>query len=141
MFRAIFGILGTIIFVLVVLSSSNTMLMAVFERVREIGTLMALGTSRLKILGIFVIEGILIGIMGGILGAVAGWLGVHAMNGAHLTMPAPPGFARGFPILIPFVPGMFAGVFAVMVTTMIVASLLPALRASRLKIVDALNHI
>jgi putative ABC transport system permease protein len=141
MFNAVFTILGSIIFVLVVLSSSNTMLMAVFERVREIGTLMAFGTTRLKILGIFVIEGVLMGMFGGFFGAVAGYLGIQAMNRAHLTLPTPPGFAHGFPIVIPLIPGMFLGVFVLMVITMMVASALPAMRASRLNIVEALNHI
>jgi putative ABC transport system permease protein len=141
MFSAIFGILGTIIFVLVVLSSSNTMMMAVFERVREIGTLMAFGTTRLKILSIFVTEGIFMGVFGGILGSLSSYAVIKIMNRAHLVMPTPPGSSHGFPILIPVVPNIFAGVFFLMILTMIVASVLPALRASRLKIVDALNHI
>ena len=141
MFGAIFRILGTIIFVLVVLSSSNTMLMAVLERVREIGTLMAFGTTRLKILGIFVTEGIFMGILGGVLGSGAGFLAIKIMNRAHLMLPTPPGNTRPFPIVVPVVPSIFAGVFLLMIATMIVAGFLPAMRASRLKIVDALNHI
>jgi len=141
MFGAIFRILGTIIFVLVVLSSSNTMLMAVLERVREIGTLMAFGTTRLKILAIFVIEGVFIGVLGGALGSAAGLLTIKLMNRAHLMMPTPPGNTRPFLIIIPVVPGIFVGVFLLMIATMIVAGFLPAMRASRLKIVDALNHI
>ncbi len=141
MFSAVFAILGTIIFVLVVLSSSNTMLMAVFERVREIGTLMAFGTTRMKILGIFVLEGVFIGILGGLLGSAAGYITIQIMNRAHLNMPTPPGNTHGFPIFIPLIPGVFGQVFILMIATMMVASLLPALRASRLKIVDALNHI
>jgi putative ABC transport system permease protein len=140
MFGATFGILGTIIFVLVVLSSSNTMMMAVFERVREIGTLMAFGTTRLKILAIFISEGIFMGILGGILGAISGLAVIRIMNWAHLEMPTPPGSTHGFPIVVPVVPNVFAGVFVLMIATMAVASVLPALRASRLKIVDALNH-
>jgi putative ABC transport system permease protein len=141
MFGTVFRMLGTIIFVLVVLSSSNTMLMAVFERVREIGTLMAFGTTRVKVLAIFVIEGVLMGILGGAFGAAFGYLAIRALNRAQLTMPTPPGNTRGFLIVIPMIPGIFAGVFLLMVATMAIASLLPALRASRLKIVDALNHI
>jgi putative ABC transport system permease protein len=141
LFNAIFTMLGTIIFVLVVLSSSNTMLMAVMERVREIGTLMAFGTSRLIVLGIFVIEGILVGVLGGGFGAVFGFFVIKVINGAHLTLPTMPGNTHGFPIQIPLIPGVFIGVFFLMVAMMIVASFLPAMRASRLKIVDALNHI
>jgi putative ABC transport system permease protein len=141
MFGAIFRILGTIIFVLVVLSSSNTMLMAVFERVREIGTLMAFGTTRLKILSIFVLEGTITGILGGLIGSAAGLFVIKVMNRAQLVLPTPPGNSRPFLIVIPLVPGVFIGVFLLMIATMIIASLLPAVRASRLKIVDALNHI
>ncbi len=141
MFGAIFLILGTIIFVLVVLSSSNTMLMSVLERVREIGTLMAFGTTRLKILVIFVVEGVFIGVLGGALGSAVGLAVIRMMNRAHLMMPTPPGNTRPFLITIPVVPGVFVGVFLLMIATMIVAGFLPALRASRLKIVDALNHI
>jgi putative ABC transport system permease protein len=140
MFSAIFAILGTIIFVLVVLSSSNTMLMTVLERVREIGTLMAFGTTRFKVMGIFITEGLFMGVLGGILGGAAGYILIKVMNGAHLTMPAPPGSTHGFPIRIPVVPEIFGGVFLLMIATMVVASVIPALRASRLRIVDALNH-
>jgi putative ABC transport system permease protein len=141
LFDTIFSMLGTIIFVLVVLSSSNTMLMAVMERVREIGTLMALGTSRLKVLAIFVIEGIFVGILGGVFGAVFGFLVIKAINRAHLYVPTMPGNTHGFPIEIQLIPSIFIGVFFLMVAMMIAASFLPAMRASRLKIVDALNHI
>jgi len=141
LFNAIFIMLGTIIFVLVVLSSSNTMLMAVMERVREIGTLMAFGTSRLKVLSIFVIEGILIGVLGGVFGALFGFFVIKVLNGAHLNLPTMPGNSHGFPIQIPLIPGIFIGVFFLMVVMMTAASFLPAMRASKLKIVDALNHI
>jgi putative ABC transport system permease protein len=141
MFSAVFALLGAIIFVLVVLSSSNTMLMSVFERVREIGTLMAFGTTRWKIVGIFLTEGALIGLFGGMLGTATGYLAIVLMNHAHLTMPTPPGSTHGWPIVMPVVPLLFVAVFLLMILTMVTASVLPALRASRLNIVEALNHI
>ena len=57
LYTGIFMFLGVIIVSLVVLSSGNAMTMAVMERVTEIGTLMALGTSRTLVLVMFVVEG------------------------------------------------------------------------------------
>jgi ABC-type lipoprotein release transport system permease subunit len=43
--------------------------------------------------------------------------------------------------VMPVVPLLFVAVFLLMIVTMVTASVLPALRASRLNIVEALNHI
>lgn len=59
------GIIGLII----VLSISNTMIMSVMERTREIGTLLALGNRRRQVLGLYVSEGVWLGVIGGF----AGW--------------------------------------------------------------------
>ncbi|MEW6367221.1 MAG: FtsX-like permease family protein [Acidobacteriota bacterium] len=140
LFRAIFIFLGIIIFVLVVLSSSNTMMMAVMERVREIGTLLAFGTARRQVVTIFVLEGLLMGLLAGLLGLGAGYLSILGINAAEIYMPAPPGSTDGFAIVITKVPALFAGTLALMMVTLTMSSIVPALRASRLKIVDALGH-
>ena len=46
LYTGIFVFLGIIVAALVVLSSANTLLMSVLERIRELGTLLAIGTSR-----------------------------------------------------------------------------------------------
>jgi putative ABC transport system permease protein len=141
LYEGIFMFLGLIIFVLVVLSSSNTMMMSVFERVREIGTLMAFGTRRRQVLSIFVLEGAVLGVLGGLCGLVLSYALIQAINHAGLTMPPPPSFSTGFPLLIKLVPGMFAIVFFLIVGLLTASAVLPAWRGARLRIVDALGHV
>ena len=141
LYSAIFAFLGVIIFIIVVLSSSNTMLMSILERTREIGTQLAVGTSRLRLLGIFLYEGLMIGVFGGLLGLLIGAGFAELIDHAGLRMPPPPGGTNGYPLFVDLVPGVFVGVFLLIVATTVISTILPALRASRMKIVDALGHV
>ena len=141
LYTAIFYFMGLIIVALVILSSSNTMMMAVLERVREIGTLMAIGTRRRQLVTIFLVEGALIGVIGALAGlAVSAGL-IRLINGAGIMMPPPPSFSTGIPLKVFFVLAHFVVIGLVMVITLTVASVAPALRGARLKIVDALGHV
>jgi putative ABC transport system permease protein len=67
--------LDLVMFILMALAAfgiANTILMAAHERVREIGTLRALGMTEAGVSWLFVLEGLLIGVLGSVLGAVAG---------------------------------------------------------------------
>lgn len=141
LYESIFFFLGLIIFVLVVLSSSNTMMMSVFERVREIGTLMAFGTRRRQVLAIFVLEGAFLGVLGGLTGLAVSYGLIHLINNAGLQMPPPPSFSTGFPLLVKLVPGLFAAVFVLIVGVLTASAVVPAWRGARLRIVDALGHV
>lgn len=141
LFSGIFGFLGVIITVLVVLSAGNAMTMTVMERVREIGTLMAVGTSRLRIMTMFVVEGLTLGAVGGLLGLSLGYSLARALSASGIQMPPPPTFTRGFPLQIEVVPALYASVFVVMVLTLGLAAVVPAARAARLRITDALGHV
>jgi len=141
LYSAIFAFLGVIIFVIVVLSSSNTMMMSILERTREIGTQLAVGTSRLRLLGIFLYEGLMIGVFGGLVGLLIGAGIAELIDHAGLRMPPPPGGTNGYPLFVDLVPVVFVGVFLLIVATTVISTILPALRASRMKIVDALGHV
>jgi putative ABC transport system permease protein len=56
-------------------------------------------------------------------------------------MPPPPGGTTGYPLFVDLVPGVFVGVFLLIVTTTVVSTIAPAFKASRMKIVDALGHV
>jgi hypothetical protein len=114
------------------------MTMTIVERTREIGTLMAMGTTRLMVLEMFVVEGLALGVVGGAAGVAVGWTLAAVLTRAHIAMPPPPTFTTGFPLVIDVVPVLGAAVFALMVVTLLVASILPAARAARLRITEAL---
>jgi ABC-type lipoprotein release transport system permease subunit len=66
--------IGIITLFMAAIGVFNLMLMAVFERTREMGVLAALGMKRGQVMGLFLLEGASIGLVGAILGCAAGWL-------------------------------------------------------------------
>jgi putative ABC transport system permease protein len=140
LYSGIFIFLGMIIVGLVILSSGNAMTMAVMERVKEIGTLLALGTSRSLVLVMFITEAFGLGLLGGVIGATLGYVAAHAITAAHIMLPPPPTFSRGVLLNIDVVPALWIAVPLLMLGTLLVASFLPAARAARLRITDALGH-
>jgi ABC-type lipoprotein release transport system permease subunit len=68
----VINIFGVIVLAIAGIGILNLMLMAVFERTREIGLLSALGLKRLQIMGMFLLEGSLIGMVGAVIGCVLG---------------------------------------------------------------------
>lgn len=134
------GIVRILIAVIVILSISNTLLMTVVERTGEIGTIMALGARRRRILGLFVSEGLLLGLVGGISGVLVGHLAGWVVSWIGIPMPPPPGMARGYTgeIMIPL--RLSIDAFMLAFSTALIASLLPAWKASRMNIVDALRY-
>ena len=56
MFNGIFLFMGIIVFLMVLMASVNTLLMAMMERIREIGTMLAMGTPRTWIVALFMLE-------------------------------------------------------------------------------------
>ena len=141
LFGRIFAVLTLIVSIMVVFGITNTMTMAIFERTREIGTVMALGTRRRGVIAMFVLEGLVLGILGGLAGVVLGVVLAHAISAAGFQLPPPPGSTRGFTVQIFVVPAVLAQAFRLSIITAALASLYPAWRAARLNVVDALRHV
>jgi len=141
LYNGIFGFLGIVVFAIVVFSVANTILMSVFERTREIGTLMAMGTTRGRLRAMFVAEGVGIGVIGGILGLLIGASLAMLINRGHVMLPPPPGYTVGYRLQIMLQPPVLITAFLVSFITATISSIVPALKASRMKIVDALGHI
>jgi ABC-type lipoprotein release transport system permease subunit len=71
----IFGLLfGGILLLMGGIGILNLMLMAVFERTREMGVLAAMGLKGRQIMGLFVLEGSFIGLIGAVIGCIFSWL-------------------------------------------------------------------
>jgi putative ABC transport system permease protein len=141
LYNGIFGFLGLIVFAIVVFSVANTIVMSIFERTREIGTLMAIGVTRSRVWRMFFLEGLLTGVLGGVLGVAAGMLIAALINSGHIMLPPPPGYTVGYRLHILLQPPVLMTAFLISLVTSTLSSILPALKASRLKVVDALGHI
>lgn len=125
---------------IIVLSITNTLSMSVIERTSEIGTAMALGVKRRGILRLFILEGLVLALIGGVLGTMLGWLLSLAVSAVGIPMPPPPGMDQGFDAEILVSPGLATDALALAVLATLAASIFPAWKASRMNIVDALRH-
>ena len=141
LYAAIFLFTGLVLATVVVLAAANTMTMSVFERTREVGTLLAIGMERGQVRNLFLAEGLLMGLAGSFVGAVASLLLRAALNAARIELPPPPGSTSGGVLHVELIPLAFAVGFVLMTATLLVASWWPARRAARLDPVEALAHV
>ncbi|MGA7340280.1 MAG: FtsX-like permease family protein [Terracidiphilus sp.] len=141
LFSTIFIFLGVIVFFMVLMSSVNTLLMAMFERTREIGTMLAMGTPRSWIVALFVLEATLLGVLGAAAGVAAGNLLGVLLNHSGLHLPPPPGTTVPMAFRVLHVPSLMIGSSLLVIASLALASILPAIRASRLQIAEALAHV
>jgi putative ABC transport system permease protein len=139
LFRKQVGVIETIIAIIILLSIANTLMMNVVERTGEIGTAMALGVTRATIMRLFVLEGMLLGVVGCALGLVVGSIAAYFISMIGIPMPPPPGMARGYISEILLTSNLLLSASLLTTVTTLLASLYPAWRASRMVIVDALR--
>ena len=133
-------VMRILIGLIVILSISNTLTMAVVERTSEIGTCLAVGVRRRAILAQFTLEGLLLGLLGGVIGVVLGLLLAKLISSIGIPMPPAPGMARGYINGVLISPTLALDGFLLASVTTLIAGLFPAWKASRMNIVDALRH-
>jgi putative ABC transport system permease protein len=123
----------------VLVSIMNVMIMAVFERVREIGTIAAIGTSPGKILSMFMMEGFSLGAIGVIIGDAIGLAVVLVLNLVGVSF----NFGRQTGLILRPTIGLVdvLVVSGIVILIAVLASLQPALKASRMEPIEALRHV
>jgi ABC-type lipoprotein release transport system permease subunit len=137
-------IMYLVVLMVVAVVIANTLLMSVFERIREMGILSALGMKGREILFMFLVEAGILGGVGVILGVILGSLGVFYLSkvGLHIgemaTMTTVSA-AYGSTIYARFAPAETGGVAIAAMIIILLASLYPARFAARLQPVDALR--
>lgn len=141
MFAAIFGFIAVLMGAIVLFTVSNTMSMAVVERTAEIGTLRAIGIRRGGVRTMFVSEGLLLGCFGAVLGIGAALVAAWLINQFDLTW-TPPGRIEAVPLAVRLAGEhrMMLGSAVGLIVVAVLSSVLPAVRAARMNIVDALRH-
>ena len=141
LYIGIFGFVGAVLVVIVILSAAIVMTMAATERTREIGTLRAIGTRPAVVQKMFLAEGAVLALAGCVVGALLALLVRAVLNASGLILPPPPGATHGMPINVRLYPLAYAAGVVTMVVTMIAASWFPARRAAKMRIVEALAHV
>jgi ABC-type lipoprotein release transport system permease subunit len=123
----------------------NTMLMAILERTREIGMMVALGTSRLRLFMLVLLETIFLTLAGTPVGILAGWLGTdyfnkHGLNLSGMGREMMSSFGFGTIIYPEFPADKLAGVLLIVAGTAIISCLFPAMKAIKMQPVEALRR-
>ncbi|MBN2436620.1 MAG: ABC transporter permease [Spirochaetes bacterium] len=137
-----FLITQMIILVIVAFSIINTMRMVIYERMREIGTLRAIGMTKTGMVTMFMTEGLWLGIFAVIFGIAAAHLVAWIINvSGGIYISPPPGQSNGYHAMIR--PDMirYFQAAAIVIGSTIVGSLVPAIRAAGLKIDESLRYI
>ncbi|HEV8014314.1 MAG TPA: FtsX-like permease family protein [Stellaceae bacterium] len=142
LFNSIFSFISVIIGVVVLFTVTNAMGMSVVERTDEIGTTRAIGVRRSGIRRQFLVEGAVLGVMGATIGVVLAYAAAYAVNGSGLTW-VPPGAAQPVPLRL-YMEGawnLLVGTWLGLIVVATIAAFIPAHRAARMKVVDALRHV
>jgi putative ABC transport system permease protein len=123
---------------IVLISVMNVMMMAVYERIREIGTISAIGTPPRRILTLFIFEGLLLGLIGTLIGTALSLGIVYVLN----VWPVHFAFARQ---IIQLAPSIAAAdvvlIGSIVLVVAVLASLQPAWKAARMDPITALRHV
>ena len=139
-------IIYTILFIMAFASIMNTMLMSVYERFREIGTIMALGLRRRKILALFACEGMFLGIFGSAFGCLLGGGYTYYLKhyGIDFSRFGSSGFGNiplGSVIYADINAGMVLVFFLIGVAVALISAVYPSVKGARLEPTDALRSV
>jgi len=142
MFRTIFGFIAVLMGTIVLFTIANTMSTSVIERTDEIGTLRALGLRPSGIQRLFLLEGLLLGLLGVSLGVLLSLAAALLVNGSGMTW-VPPNRATAVPLTVSLWQShaLVSGVALSLMVLAVLSSWWPARCAARSPIVEALRHV
>lgn len=140
LYNRIFGALGLIISIIVVVVTANTMAMAIIERTRELSTLRAIGTHPSQLVLTLTLEGLLLGLGGALLGALLAAAASLFFVFVPVEMPPPPGRSMGYPLHLAFDSSVYALVAACITAMSALAAWFVARRTMAMPITDGLAH-
>ncbi len=138
LFDMALAVVGTIALVVATLGITNTMIMSIMERYREIGIMKAVGANDSDIRRIILVESAVIGFFGGVLGLLLGKLGTLGVSAlANYYVQKQAGTELAF-FYFPTWLVISAIVFSILISML--AGLYPANRAARIEPVEALKY-
>lgn len=145
MYSSMLYVLIVIVMVGLVFGILNTMLMAVLERFKELGMLMAVGMAKLRVFFMVLLETLFLGILGSPIGLLLGWASISYFdtNGVDLSAYSEGLESFGYSsMLYPYIEsGTYFAIVVAVIITAFVGAVYPAWKAIRLKPVEALHKI
>lgn len=140
------NIIGIVVLVIAGIGILNLMLMAVFERTREMGVLAAMGMKGRQIMLLFLLEGAFIGVVGAVVGCVVGALLIGLVGQVGIDLSTVSGMGEVGALLgdrlypsVTLADLISRGVLVVLIAA--IASLYPAWQAARKEPAQALHHV
>lgn len=131
-----FGAIGMII---AILGMINTLTISLLERTKEIGLLVSLGARHRDVRRLFLVEALLLSLIGGVTGIIAAWLLGHGVNIVIANLARSQGVMERFSFFyIPYWLVLMTIAFTALVGFLV--AFFPARRASRISPIDALRH-
>ena len=123
---------------IVLISILNVMVMSVYERIKEIGTIAAMGTTPSTIIKLFLTEGLMLGVFGAIIGSILSFIIVFSINAIGITF----SFGRqdGLTLNPTLSINEVLVVSVIVILISLIASISPAMKAAKLNPVDALRQ-
>jgi putative ABC transport system permease protein len=114
-------------------AAMNTMLMSTYERIREFGTLRAIGASRLSVAGMILLESVILSLTGGCIGIILGLLGSRVLDDSVRTL-----LQLSFPIAC-VTPWLVIQALLLSVVVGVVGGIIPSIIVSRMTVIDSLR--
>lgn len=140
-YNIIFSFTGIIVVAIVFLSCTNTMLMATMERIREIGTLKAIGVSDKWVSLMFLLEGFIIGCASILFGTALKYLFSGIINNINIKMPPPPGMSAAYFLKIYSAYEYLPWIALLILVSTTFSGMLTILKIKNISIVNSLSHV
>lgn len=140
MYRIQFGGLRLIILLMVVLGVVNAINSSVAERTAEFGTCRALGNRGAHIIRLILTESLVLGIVGSVLGVAVGLGIVYVVSKVGIPMPPPPNADLPYTAFIRVTPLSVVVSALIAASATVLAAIIPAIRVSRVSVVNALRE-
>lgn len=141
MLEKIYAVIRIIICIVFFFSIANTVNMSLMERIREFGTMMAIGNQRGAIFFSILMEVVFLGALGAGAGLLVGSGVAEIVSALGIEMPPPPQGSNSYLAMISLSPSLLGATFVTALVCTVVSGMMPAWRAVRLRIVEALGYV
>jgi len=141
MLEKIYTVIRMIICIVFFFSIANTVNMSLMERIREFGTMMAIGNQRGMIFFAILMEVLFLGALGAGAGLLVGSGLAEIVSALGIEMPPPPQGSNTYLAMINLSPSLLGATFLTALVCTVVSGMMPAWRAVRLRIVEALGYV